>query len=554
VERVGVNVMKKRPMRRLEILRFLSCALPAALLLAATSWGLAASAEIAKPRQNRPPAPTGPPPDTSYLAGMPTVDQVKSTIQGSDPTDTLARQVAACNILVQLIEVMGEAPARQYGDATPAETNLASSYSAAAYQITQDYGKTHTADELKAFNTLHAKYELLDNSVHDEIFQKLLTSAFLDAYNNRNSPPPSANGTPPAQRGNQNPAPARAGNGAPTGPPGSTGSFGGAGDLGVFDPSNLNPSQNSPPTKEQARCLELGGSKSDCMGGALTGLLAGLADYFGVDTSAPAAPHGPVMVGQYKAANGMVLNFNIGPAPPGQSVVGLSGCGNLAELPITYTMALSSNGYLLQITNSPNPLPLTLNSGGQVVGSGGETVTGQVITGYRTVTTTEYHNGKAVPGSTATKQVPIYAPATVRCSFGTFAPQTPPPAAKPSATQAALFGADTSGATPPPGVEMSGVYSAAGGLRVEFQYQSVVLDCGQAHVLKTYSLQKSGGQLSITVANDKPFTLVLQPNGSLSGSGVVTLNGRLLSGEDTNGKFFFSPISASCNVSTLAAN
>jgi hypothetical protein len=541
-------------MRRHRMLSVFWCALAATFLLSAVSWGLAASTAAGQPRQNRPPAPTGPPPDTSYLSGMPTVDQVKSTIQGSDPTDTLARQVAAFNILVRLIEVMGEAPGRQYGDTTPAETNLANSYGAAAYQITQDYGKTHTADELKAFNTLHAKYELLDNSVHDEIFQKLLTSAFLDAYNNRNSPPPSASGTQPAQQGTQNPAPARAGNSAPTGPPGTTGSYGGAGDLGVFDPSNLNASQNSAPTKEQARCLELGGSKSDCMGGALTGLLAGLADYFGVATSAPAAPHGPVMVGQYKAANGMVLNFNIGPAPPGQSVVGLSGCGNLAELPITYTMALSSNGYLLQIANSLKPLPLTLNSAGQIVGAGSETVTGQTITGYRTVTTTEYHNGKAVPGSTTTKQVPIYAPATVSCSFGAFAPQTPPPAATPSATQAALFGADASGATPPPGVEMSGVYSAAGGLRVEFQYQSVVLDCGQAHVLKAYSLQESGGQLSIGVANDKPFTLVLQPNGSLSGSGAVTLNGKLLSGEDASGNFSFNPVSATCNLNTLAAN
>jgi hypothetical protein len=541
-------------MRRLEMLRLLSWALPLALLLAATSWGLSALAGTAAPRQNRPPAPTGPPPDTSYLAGMPTVDQVKSTILGSDPTDTLARQVAACNILVQLIEVMGEAPGRQYGDTTPAETTLANSYGAAAYQITQDYGKTHTAAELKAFNTLHAKYELLDNSVHDEIFQKLLTSAFLDAYNNRNSPPPSANGSTSAQHGAQNPAPAQAGNATTTGPPGSTGSYGGAGDLGIFDPSNFNGSGNSAPTKEQARCLELGGSKSDCMGGALTGLFADLADYFGVDTSAPAAPHGPVMVGQYKAANGMVLNFNIGPAPPGQSVVGLSACGNLAELPVTYTMAPSGNGYMVQIANSPKPLPLTVNSGGQIVGSGSETVTGQAITGYRTVTTTEYHNGRAVPGSTTTKQVPIYAPATATCSFGTFAPQAPPPAAKVSATQAALFGADTSGATPPPGVKMSGVYSAAGGLRVEFQYQSVILDCGQAHVLKPYSLQESGGQLSIAVANDKPFTLVLQPNGSLSGAGAVTLNGRLLSGEDASGNFSFNPVSATCNLSTLAAN
>jgi len=112
---------------------------------------------------------------------MPSVDTVERLIQGSDPTDTLARQVAVFNLLPTLIQRMGMDPSRRYGDTTPDETKLMGSYSLAAYQLTQSYAKAHTADELKAFNQLHGRYEL-DDALNREMFQKLFTKQFLDDY------------------------------------------------------------------------------------------------------------------------------------------------------------------------------------------------------------------------------------------------------------------------------------------------------------------------------------------------------------------------------------
>src|SRR5262249_1950528 len=122
-------------------------------------------------------------------------------------------------------------------------------------------------------------------------------------------------------------------------------------------------------------------------------------------------------------------------------------------------------------------------------------------------------------------------------------------------------GDDGSGGKPvPTGAWMSGLYSsgagspAPGGLRVEFELVNAVIDCGEAHVRKPYSLQNAGGSVSISVANDKsPFSLVLRPDGSLSGSGTVEVNGRLLSGKDGRGEFTFKPVTARCALGTLAS-
>src|SRR5581483_7592819 len=116
-------------------------------------WSLPVQART--PGQNRPRPQAGSRPDTSYLAGMPSVEKVENLIQGTDPTDTLARQVAIFNVLPSLIERMGMEPSRRYGDTTPDESKVSGSYRLAAYQLTQEYAKSHSADELKAFNQLH---------------------------------------------------------------------------------------------------------------------------------------------------------------------------------------------------------------------------------------------------------------------------------------------------------------------------------------------------------------------------------------------------------------
>jgi hypothetical protein len=78
----------------------------------------------------------------------------------------------------------------------------------------------------------------------------------------------------------------------------------------------------------------------------------------------------------------------------------------------------------------------------------------------------------------------------------------------------------------PPGPRISGIYSAAGVLRLEFHPVTVIVDCGDAHALASYSVQNSADQISVTVNNgNSPLTLTLRPDGSLSGSGMTQVTG-----------------------------
>src|SRR5215470_12805446 len=91
------------------------------------------------------------PNNITYTNDYPSVERVKAEIKGSDPTDTLARQVGVLTYLstqIQRIKLN-----RDYrGPFTPDETRLMTAYTAAAYQMTQDYNKSHTPAEQQAFD------------------------------------------------------------------------------------------------------------------------------------------------------------------------------------------------------------------------------------------------------------------------------------------------------------------------------------------------------------------------------------------------------------------
>ena len=542
--------------------------LPSIGLTTVSSWIVAATFCLALPwglrAQNRPARPTGPPPDTSYVAGMPSVDKVKQTVQGSDANDTVARQVAVFNLLPMVIQQMGLAPNRHFGDTTPQEQAYLNQCAAAAYQMSQDFVKTHTTAEVNAFVTAHNRYES-DGPFWQNMLNTLFTTDFLTAYVKVNKAANAAFQAHVQQEQNQNgPQQTQAG-----------GSAGSCGSIGIFDPCNFTQSSGpKPPNKEQTRCLELGWSKGYCLGGTLqpvfdlaVALGNAMSDVItsGVggphDTAPPPPPHGLIMSGEYRSANGMDLAFSTGGG------LTLSGCGDLIPRAAGLTISPRGNGYALQLLLMPQNVPLAFSPGGPVVGSTTVTVAGQVITGYKLVSQSmRYSDGTIVPGSVSTSRVPEYGPATASCSFGAFQliPQTYP---KQSAEDAKKFGAnDLAGSPIPNGIVMSGIFAAPGaatpgatsagaapvGLRVQFDVNNVVIDCGQAHVKAPYSVRNNGGQVSISVAYSKsPFTLMLQPSGSLSGSGMVTVNGQLLAGQDGSGNFSFKPVTATCSIGTL---
>src|SRR6266851_9562091 len=94
-----------------------------------------------------------------YTSDLPSVERVKAEIKGSDPTDTLARQVAVFTYLQAYVErIKYNRTVR--GPYTSGEQRVIAAYSLAAYQMSQDYAKTHTSDETKAFERLHGQYEM----------------------------------------------------------------------------------------------------------------------------------------------------------------------------------------------------------------------------------------------------------------------------------------------------------------------------------------------------------------------------------------------------------
>jgi hypothetical protein len=100
---------------------------------------------------------------------------------------------------------------------------------------------------------------------------------------------------------------------------------------------------------------------------------------------------------------------------------------------------------------------------------------------------------------------------------------------------------------------MAGHYLGQGGLSLEFAVDAVILDCGAAHVKDTYVVENASSQIQIAVKNGaSPFTVAVQPNGTLLGSGSIDVAGRVVTGSDANG-ILFAPRNARCSLGTLAA-
>lgn len=90
-------------------------------------------------------------------------------------------------------------------------------------------------------------------------------------------------------------------------------------------------------------------------------------------------------------------------------------------------------------------------------------------------------------------------------------------------------------------------------MKIQFNDGSAIVDCAQAHILTPYSVSFQAGAAVVTVTNgSNPFNLAMQVDGTLSGSGTTTVNGKLmtaLSGADP----VFTPTSASCPLNALTA-
>jgi len=95
------------------------------------------------------------------------------------------------------------------------------------------------------------------------------------------------------------------------------------------------------------------------------------------------------------------------------------------------------------------------------------------------------------------------------------------------------------------------VYAGQSGLRIEFREDSATVECGETHVAQTYSMQDNNGQVLLKIENGAtPIALDLQANGTLVGSGVVDVAGRLVTGS-TDNALTYAARNARCAVGTL---
>jgi hypothetical protein len=468
-----------------------------------------------------------------YTSDLPSVERVKAEIKGSDATDTLARQVAVFTYLQAYVErIKYNRTVR--GPYTPGEQRVIAAYSLAAYQMSQDYAKTHTPDEAKAFERLHGQYEM-NSDFYKDWSKRLIGPQSAAAYHGMES-----------EMGARQQA--------------HVDSINRANEEAKAHSTNAQGLSNDPTAVTTRRCLELGGDATACMG---KGFMGGILSMAGMDSGTMEAITGPgragiVLSGLYHSSSALAaINF-------GTDSAAIQDCGKLVADGHSYTLNKGPNSLEIIIQNEPRPIHLFMRSDGSLAGPGPVDVKGRIIIGYHTVTSTLMINGvRAAPDQCngpcqTTTQVPDYAPKIERCTIASLAPPSPAPHAS-TASQGGggILGALTGmmGTIAPvsePGLRAVGKYSSPGGLLLDFGGDAVTLDCGQAHVKAPYTVENKPSQFVVNIQNSGgPFTLAVAPDNTLRGSGSATVNGRLVSGMNGD-NVVFTPHSETCNLGTFA--
>jgi hypothetical protein len=448
-----------------------------------------------------------------YTQDLPSVERVKAEIKGSDPVDTVARHVAIFTYLQTYIQRIRDA--REYnGPYTPGEQKLRGDYSLAAYQLSQDFTKTHSPAEVTAFRQKEGQYEI-NNAL--QWIRQLQGGQAADTYKGAESSLAQSY----KQHEDQLQQQMKQDNG-------QTGSlmdamFGGGGDL----------------NEKQKRCLELGGAYNECAG-ALTDALDAMSSLLTLGapdaSSGPPPLNGVVLVGMYHSRTDLPeIELTTGEAT-------LQKCGTLVDSSHPYTLRKSGSATQLVVDNEPDPIVLTLRGDGSLSGPGNISVKGQIVT--------RYHNQYACSnGNCTTSSTPIYAPKMERCALSLLAPQPappPPPKPKPGGFQDLLGDGDPVATIY--GLRVTGEYAAPNGMQLHFGNTFATLDCGKAHINAPYTVDNTPNGFAIHVQNGGgALLLAVAPDNTLRGSGSATVNGKLVSG--VNGRVVsFTPHSESCNV------
>ncbi len=482
-----------------------------------------------------------PPATGDYTAALPSVEKVKAQLKGTDPTDTIARQVAVFTYLQTYITRIRDA--RKYnGPFTPGEEKLMRDYALAGYQLSQDFSKTHSPDEVKAFQQVEGKYEIM-NAL--DWIKQLQGQQAADTYRGAEANLAESYKQHEERLQQQMKKDQGGGRSSIAGDP-------------VLDPMGIfaGAEANREKDPELRRCLELGSSLDACEGlGAMEGMASLLMPFAEKPDPNEAPPvAGVVFIGNYHSKSQTTsLSFGNGSAT-------IQGCGSLVADAHDYILRKSGNTVQIALANEPEPIVVTLQPDGTLTGPGSVLVKGRIITGYTTTTKTVMVDGASAasqgyncngPCSTSTS-TPNYAPKIERCTIGSMAFMPPKPVDSPK-TGVGFLDAMSTSAPLAAGFRMTGRYADTSGLTLEFSNDAVTLDCGQAHVRTPYIVDNTPTGFLVRVQNaGGAFLLGVAPDTTLRGSGSTGVNGKLVSsirGDNVS----FTPHSESCNVGTFVA-
>ncbi|HMI54317.1 MAG TPA: hypothetical protein VK525_22605 [Candidatus Saccharimonadales bacterium] len=470
-----------------------------------------------------------------YLAEMPTAERVMEAMKTSDARETATRQMAAFEELMDVIKELSGP--REFRGWLPDEMKILTEYSTAKYNLSLATDKAYpgpykTGQTFSDYTPYHYSrfdprfgykdifvWQFFSEGVHSQF-------ALLVGKDNSNYAAKIAEQKRASEEALKPSSP-----GAPVG-----------GSPFV---------RNDPGTLAARRCVELGGSALECVG---KGLWGGLLDMAGVSPNTLGGPtsSGLVMNGVYTNGSGLSINF-------GEKSVSVTGCGKLVPNGHAYAITKKASQLVLNVASAPAPLIISMGGDGKLAGPGPIDIAGQIITGYHDVWMQEYRNGVEQVGGSCPGRCgywvhdPIYAPKTERCVIGVFTQAPPGAPAKSELINALTASIDSVMHTGPAGLRMTGRYSNPGGLVLEFEADAVTIDCGAAHVKQPYIVENAATQILIAVKNGAaPFSLALQPNGTLVGSGNADIVGRVVTGA-TGEALTYATKNARCAIGTLTA-
>lgn len=459
----------------------------------------------------------------AYLAELPPVERILREITGTTPDETAARQMGTFLQFKGMIESM--AGDRRYANKlTPDETRLIQVYYTAWWEIAK------TKPEYQKFTGLKG-YDISPDW-RNELFAKYFSPQFKAVYDGVNAEYDRRIAAR-AKAGTQNMLRARA----------------------EAEEYQKTSSGKGKDVRGLARCVASGRSETQCLS---EGLVNGFNDLVG--GAMPILKKAPIfgirMSGVY-SGSGIGLTF--------WNEHAVIACGELVLDERAYTVEVRNNQLLISVKTTPKTFELvqgpskaftlTLGADGRLTGPGPTDITGRIITGYEQWTR-EWSDGRKEP---YTK--PVYSNTTLKCNFIALALAGVAPSFGRVSTGLAVGlnlllggGQDKEAGKPaPPGVRINGEYGSQSVTALEFQPEGVVVGCGDAVVAREYSVAMVGGQPVVKVQHGTtPFSVTLQSNGTLSGSGSLVVSGRVITGTDANGNLTFASRTGTCQLGVLA--